>query len=52
MLSLHGPRIPATPNDASWAASRYSQRFRSDHLQRAFGVLLIVFSVWFVAHLR
>ncbi len=35
---------------ASWIVSRNSQRIRSNRLQRAFGVLLIVFSVWFVAY--
>lgn len=35
---------------ASWIVSRKSQRIRSESLQRAFGVLLIVFSVWFVAY--
>ncbi len=35
---------------AAWIVSRKSQRIRSDKLQRVFGVLLIVFSVWFVAY--
>ncbi len=35
---------------ASWVVSRVSQRFRAEHLQRAFGVLLIAFSIWFVVY--
>lgn len=35
---------------ASWIASRGAQRFRSEHLQRAFGILLVIFSVWFVVY--
>ena len=35
---------------ASWLASRASRHFASDHLQRAFGVLLIAFSMWFVTY--
>lgn len=35
---------------AAWIVSRKSQRIPSDTLQRVFGVLLIVFSVWFVAY--
>ncbi len=35
---------------ASWIVSRKSQRINSDSLQRAFGVLLIAFSIWFVAY--
>ncbi|HEY5014504.1 MAG TPA: sulfite exporter TauE/SafE family protein, partial [Acidimicrobiia bacterium] len=40
--------IGAVP--ASWAVSRSSQRMRAEHLQRAFGVLLVAFSIWFVAY--
>ena len=35
---------------ASWIVSRKAQRIRSDNLQRAFGVLLIAFSIWYVAY--
>jgi uncharacterized protein len=35
---------------AAWIVSRSSQRIRSENLQRAFGVMLIAFSVWFVAY--
>jgi uncharacterized membrane protein YfcA len=35
---------------ASWAVSRSSQGVRSEHLQRAFGVLLVAFSIWFVVY--
>jgi uncharacterized membrane protein YfcA len=35
---------------ASFIVSRTSQRIRSERLQRAFGVLLVAFSVWFVAY--
>ncbi len=34
----------------SWLVSRKSQGIRSEHLQRAFGVLLIAFSIWFVTY--
>ena len=34
----------------AWYVSRKSQGIRSEHLQRAFGVLLIAFSVWFVVY--
>jgi len=37
--------IPAT-----WTVSRKAQHLRSDRLQRAFGILLVVFAVWFVAY--
>ena len=37
--------IPAT-----WIVSRKAQRIGSDRLQRAFGVLLLVFAVWFVTY--
>lgn len=40
--------IGAVP--ASWIVSRSSQRVRAEHLQRAFGVLLVVFSIWFVTY--
>jgi uncharacterized membrane protein YfcA len=35
---------------ASFAVSRQAQRIRAQHLQRAFGVLLVVFSGWFVLY--
>jgi uncharacterized protein len=35
---------------ASWLMSRQAQRFRTEHLQRAFGVLLVVFSTWFIIY--
>ncbi len=35
---------------ASWVMSRRAQRIRTEHLQRAFGVVLVVFSIWFVAY--
>jgi len=34
----------------AWLVSRKSQGIRSEHLQHAFGVLLIAFSVWFVVY--
>jgi uncharacterized membrane protein YfcA len=35
---------------ASWVMSRQAQRIPTRHLQRAFGVLLVVFSIWFVTY--
>ncbi len=35
---------------ASWAMSHRAQHIRTEHLQRAFGVLLVAFSLWFVAY--
>jgi uncharacterized membrane protein YfcA len=35
---------------ASFVMSRQAQRIRVQHLQRAFGVLLVVFSIWFVVY--
>ena len=35
---------------ASFVMSRQAQRIHVEHLQRAFGVLLVVFSLWFVAY--
>jgi uncharacterized membrane protein YfcA len=35
---------------ASWVMSRRAQRIRTEHLQRAFGVLLVAFSLWFVVY--
>lgn len=35
---------------ASFVMSRRAQRINSAHLQRAFGVLLVVFSIWFVTY--
>ncbi len=35
---------------ASFAMSRQAQHIHGEHLQRAFGVLLVVFSIWFVAY--
>jgi uncharacterized protein len=35
---------------ASFVMSRQAQRIHGDHLQRAFGVLLVVFSIWFVVY--
>ena len=35
---------------ASYLMSRQAQRIHVEHLQRAFGVLLVVFSIWFVAY--
>jgi uncharacterized protein len=35
---------------ASFVMSRRAQHIRAEHLQRAFGVLLVVFSVWFVVY--
>ncbi len=35
---------------ASYVMSRRAQRIRVEHLQRAFGVLLVVFSIWFVCY--
>jgi len=35
---------------ASWLMSRRAQHIRTEHLQRAFGVLLVAFSLWFVVY--
>jgi uncharacterized membrane protein YfcA len=35
---------------ASFLMSRQAQRIQAVHLQRAFGVLLVAFSIWFVAY--
>ena len=35
---------------ASWIVSRRAQRIRTEHLQRAFGIVLVAFSIWFVAY--
>lgn len=35
---------------ASWVVSRQAQRVRTEHLQRAFGLLLVTFSIWFVTY--
>ncbi len=35
---------------ASWLVSRRAQQLRTEHLQRAFGLLLVVFSIWFVVY--
>ncbi len=35
---------------ASWVTSRQAQHIRTEHLQRAFGVLLVAFSLWFVTY--
>ena len=35
---------------ASWIVSRQSQGLRTEHLQRAFGILLVTFSIWFVVY--
>ncbi len=35
---------------ASFVMSRRAQRIRTEHLQRAFGVLLVAFSLWFVLY--
>ena len=35
---------------AAWLMSRQAQRIHAEHLQRAFGVLLVVFSIWFVTY--
>ena len=34
----------------SWVMSRQAQRIPTQHLQRAFGVLLVAFSIWFVTY--
>ena len=35
---------------AWFVMSRQAQRIHVDHLQRAFGALLVVFSIWFVVY--
>jgi len=35
---------------ASWIVSRQAQRVHTQHLQRAFGFLLVAFSIWFVLY--
>jgi hypothetical protein len=35
---------------ASWIVSRQAQRVHTQPLQRAFGVLLVAFSIWFVTY--
>jgi uncharacterized membrane protein YfcA len=35
---------------ASWIVSRQAQRVHTHHLQLAFGVLLVAFSIWFVTY--
>jgi uncharacterized protein len=35
---------------ASWIVSRRAQQIRTEHLQRAFGIVLVSFSIWFVIY--
>ena len=35
---------------ASWVMSRQAQRIHAEHLQRAFALLLVTFSIWFVTY--
>jgi uncharacterized protein len=35
---------------ASWIVSRQAQRVHTQHLQSAFGLLLVAFSIWFVTY--
>jgi len=35
---------------ASWIVSRRAQQIRTEHLQRAFGLVLVAFSIWFVTY--